>query len=135
MDRYEASMVSFEPDAPSTAIISITDVGSIPNSFQNPVWLKAVLKLQFDDVLDGERNCITQADAKAISDFVCRAGSDVSRLIVHCEAGVSRSAGVAAAILNFISGDGTPILKDQRFYPNMTCYRKVIQAFSQESKK
>lgn len=54
----------------------------------------------------------------------------VENIIVHCDAGISRSAGVAGAILKYYLGDDTLVFDDPHFYPNMWCYRKTLQALS-----
>lgn len=58
-NRADAHEATYEKDAPATAIISITDIGSEKNKFRSQEWLKAVLELQFDDVDAGRKGCIT----------------------------------------------------------------------------
>lgn len=50
----------------------------------------------------------------------------MEQIIVHCEAGVSRSAGVAAALLKYAGEDQNQILKNPKYRSNMTCYRMVL---------
>jgi len=97
MSRHAAACVTREKTASSTAIISITDCGSALNSFHILGWLEGVLALQFDDVESGH-NCISVSQAAEVAEFVLRVKKDVERIIVHCEFGQSRSAGIAAAI-------------------------------------
>ncbi|MBR1496099.1 MAG: metallophosphoesterase [Oscillospiraceae bacterium] len=52
-------------------------------------------------------------------------------LIVHCDAGISRSAGVAAAIGKCCNGDDRAFFRGGRYCPNMWCYRKTMAALSQ----
>lgn len=47
-------------------------------------------------------------------------------VIVHCDAGISRSSGVAAAILKAYTGDDSQIFNNPRYMPNMRCYRFVL---------
>lgn len=47
-------------------------------------------------------------------------------VIVHCDAGISRSSGVAAAILKAYTGDDSQIFNSPRYRPNMRCYRVVL---------
>ncbi len=131
MNRTNARKESFKRNRPDTAIISITDHRLSFNTFANARWIKSVLKLKFDDVTeDGAFGfCITDEDAAAIRTFIKSVEDKVQRLIVHCEAGVSRSAGVAAAITKALHGDDMPIFNSTQYCPNMTCYKKVLLAF------
>lgn len=52
----------------------------------------------------------------------------VETMIVQREHGQSRSAAVAAAILEFAEGDGISIFSDDRYYPNKLVYRKTLKA-------
>ena len=51
-------------------------------------------------------------------------------VIVHCDAGISRSAGVAAAILKHTTGDDSSIFENGLYDPNLWCYRKTLEALS-----
>lgn len=62
--------------------------------------------------------------AKNILDFVSRYSYMVDLIVVHCEAGISRSAGCASALSLIYNGE------DQYYFdhylPNMLVYRKII---------
>ena len=134
MDRASAREASFKKSAPATAIISIVDVLAEPNRFCHAPWIKGILRLCFEDVEESEPDCITDQDALRIRDFVLKMKvAGVERLIVHCEAGVSRSAGVAAAILKSLGADETRIWNDSKYSPNRACYEKVLKAFADDS--
>ena len=49
-------------------------------------------------------------------------------IIVHCDAGISRSAGVAAAIMKAKTGDDSQIYDSPVYYPNSHCYRTTLNA-------
>ena len=49
-------------------------------------------------------------------------------VIVHCDAGISRSAGIAAAILKHFTGDDSSIFGNDLYDPNLWCYRKTLAA-------
>ena len=113
------------------AVISITDIKS-----QLPFKLakeNAVLFLQFDDEENGDC-AMTPQHANTIVSFVKSLDDIVDELIVHCEAGVSRSAAVAAAISFSINGDDAEFFKFP-YYPNKLCYRLVLEAFGFDLKK
>lgn len=129
MNKRDAKRESYKLSAPKTAIISIANINDNDNVFAHRDWLCAVLKLKFDDVESNEPDCISADDAACIVHFINRIKDKTDRVIVHCEAGVSRSAGVAAAIMKFINMDDSIIFNDDKFRPNMTCYEKVLNAF------
>jgi predicted protein tyrosine phosphatase len=128
MNRQQAKRESFKQERMITSIVSITDCDKLMNHFNNAGWIRGVLHLSFDDVERGEPNCMIEWDAIQIAQWVNMVKDKVERIIVHCEAGVSRSAGVAAAIMKFLNGDDMPIFQNGRFCPNMTCYRLTLNA-------
>lgn len=95
------------------------------------------LYLRFDDV-DNENvaGCtpMDETQAQLIADFIdefCIA--DVTSLVVTCTAGISRSAGVAAALHEALDWEirnayESDVFSDGKFSPNMRCYRMVLQA-------
>lgn len=74
----------------------------------------------------------TDDQAREIVAFVRRHIDATKLLIIHCDAGVSRSAGVAGAILKATTGSDEKIFKDPMFIPNMWVYRKVLNAWHEE---
>lgn len=128
LSREKAKRLSFKYNIPDCAIISITDVGKRENLFQKNPHIKGVCKLQFDDVEKGELCAITENDAKSIVNFVNGMKAHVTLFVVHCEAGVSRSAGVCAAIMCMLGKNDMEIFENPKFAPNMTCYRAVLDA-------
>ena len=137
MSRPKARAWSYEPHDFESIVISITDVGSNPNNFNRDKanGIVAVLPLQFDDVNRGGVNCITKEDANKITDFVnCWMGK-FEHIVVHCEAGKSRSAGVAAAILKYYTGNDAQIYDSPRYTPNSTCYSMVLESFYENENK
>lgn len=84
------------------------------------------LNLQFDDVLEGEPYCMTVEDANKIVEFVKSTNLPIT---VQCEGGVSRSAGVAAAIEEFYNNAISDLWKDGTHAPNEWCYKLVLNSF------
>ena len=130
MNRADASKATLEPIASTTAIISITDIGDKRNTFHQQTWLKAVLELQFLDLPEGSKGCITREQAQKISNFVIKWYPQVERFIVHCEYGQCRSAGVAAAISRAYEGHDSGIFNHPNYLPNRTCYEYVFSALN-----
>ena len=133
MSRTNAKKYSEEKHAMESAVISISDCDkdspTLKSNLNNGII--AHCKLKFNDVDRGEINCITEADALKIVSFVTENKDRIDKLIVHCEAGRSRSAGVAAAIMKALTGSDWDVFDNPRYIPNMTCYRVVLNAFNQ----
>ena len=133
LNRKEAKKFSYESHDFKSAIISITDTDKADVIFEkNEInGIRAILKLKFDDVERDYKNehCITKEDAESIVKFVNKNKNKVDKFIVHCEAGVSRSAGVGAAIMKALNGDDWVVFNNPIMCPNMKCYRTVLNAF------
>ena len=126
MSRSEARRFSFNKNIPPCIIISINTDG-VHNNFSRNQNIKAIKHFTFDDVEDGS-GAITQGIANGIADFVRGWIDRVDTVVVHCDAGVSRSAGVGAAIMKWANNDDSPIFDDGRFCPNMRCFRYMLNA-------
>ena len=129
MSRREIARFAMQERSESYGVISISDVGAPP-----PVIIRdgngvdAVLSLVFDDVEKGEANCITKQDAEKIVSFVKSLDKSIANLIVQCELGQSRSAGVAAAISVMLNSDDKWVMEDGRYCINPTCYWEILAA-------
>ena len=78
----------------------------------------------------GHMKLINDIDAMKIKEFVNYVSTlDIDMLIIHCRAGQSRSAGVAAAVSVALFGTDKEYFDDPRYTVNMTVYRKVLKAF------
>ena len=128
MSRNLAHKYSFKPHEEKTAIVSINNVDSGFVNFRNNNKnnIVAVLSLFFDDVCSDEPNCMNENDAEKIAEFAKSIVNKVDKIIVHCEAGVSRSAGVAAALMKYFNGDDMPIFENPQYCPNMYCYSMML---------
>ena len=67
-----------------------------------------------------ENDLITDADAQLI------------KQLLNKYAGISRSSGVAAAILKASTGDDSQIFNSPKYRPNMRCYRMVLDELMSE---
>ena len=128
MSRSDARRYSFK-DIPKTIIISIASIDEDKNKFADNDNIIDILYLFFDDVEKNEPNHITVDDANKIIAFVNKYKDSDVELIVHCGAGVSRSAGVCAAIMKIVNGNDFSIFDNPRFCPNMTCYRTILETY------
>ena len=112
-----------------TILISITTHNSASanvksNSKNN---IKNILFLTFDDT-DNTTTGIQKKDAKRIKKFLNTniPKYNIDTILVNCNAGQSRSAGVAAALMFYFNNDDTPIFDNPMYKPNMLCYRTVL---------
>ena len=86
----------------------------------------------FDTELPGwPVQLIQKEDAKKIATFVMANKHNGKYFIVQCDAGVSRSAGVAA-LMKYFNRDDSPIFDNPQYCPNMRCYRMVLGALMEE---
>ena len=153
MSRKEAVRYSKQQHKESSIIISISDsydfFPNINSTYFNGV--KSVLFVSFDDIQEingkSERfwkkdeglifdsltgvsyKLISKEDAKKIVDFVIAWKDKVDKIIVHCNAGISRSSGVCAAIMKALNGNDKEIFNSHRYLPNTTCYKMVLEEF------
>ena len=93
--------------------------------------VKFILSLSFDDldIEDDPRFAMTLEDGKKVADFVNQHYDEVDTIIVHCDGGISRSAGVAAAIMRVKEGDDWPLFDSRTNHPNMKCYLRTFKGF------
>ena len=57
---------------------------------------------------------------------------EINTLICQCEHGQSRSAAVAAAILEFRSRRGIDVFSNDNYFPNKVVYRRVLAALKDQ---
>ena len=137
-----------KPCVERVAVISITDYGYNFAELQNePDYL---LQLAFDDIdsdvfidelghkptkaeierIEEKYHMLNDKQAKQIAEFYAEVSDKVDILICQCEHGQSRSAAVAAAILEHRCGKGISVFADDRYYPNKNIFKKVLKAIA-----
>ena len=135
LNRRDAKNFQYMNHNYVSAIISITDRDKSNIVFEKTAEnnIRSILLLQFDDVeahsYAPNEVVISNEDAKKIVNFVSANKDKVDCFVVNCEAGVSRSAGCCAAIMLALTGDDSAIFNNPSKCPNMTVYRKVLNAF------
>jgi predicted protein tyrosine phosphatase len=133
------------------AIISITDPDSDLPAFALNENRLGILSLQFYDIEDISAEMslkdaveyLTQFgdglfkddQASQIVDFVELVKDKAEGLLVHCEAGVSRSAAVAAAIELMLNSSNERVFNDRRYSPNLYVYSKLLLAWQKKLKE
>ena len=81
------------------------------------------VSLDVNDIIAAEKDLLCDKDAERIVEFSEKYKDKL--LIIHCDAGISRSSGIAAAILRHYTGDDAEIFDNYSYDPNMWCYFKI----------
>lgn len=86
---------------------------------------------EFHDVDRPQSGCVlmTEADAERIKSVVDKYKDSITQIIVHCDAGISRSAGIGAAIALYVNGDDKWVWNSWAYCPNRLCYSLMLKAF------
>ena len=115
-------------------IVSITTPGDpyAPAKIKTNENTLGILRLSFYDldrvepgVEELECDLFQPSQAKEILTFV-DAHPTAERFIVHCDAGLSRSPAVAAALSKILYGDDSRFFR--QYHPNMLVYRSILDA-------
>ena len=101
--------------------------------------VKGVLYLAFDDCdMEDDKvfgrtgfhgGAMTKLDGDLVAEFVNEFYDKVDRIIVHCDGGKSRSAGVAAAIMRVKEKSDSDIWRMSSKCPNVTCFLMTLKGF------
>ena len=110
-------------------IISISDLYENKAGFNRKnKSIKEVLYLSFEDVGESGADSMTADDAEKVKNFILRWADKADTIWVQCEMGVSRSAGIAMALMEHFRLDLTPIILNSTYCPNMLCYELTRKA-------
>ncbi len=147
------------PFAPGSVLVSIGDPGTLPPTlahkpdhtlrllFEDMTAELAVVRLglpprwlEDEQTLAAElsrRNTVLFNDAMATrtAAFLRRHLTGDGTLYCQCEFGQSRSAAVAAAVLEHFEGRGGEIFTDRRYGPNPLVYQKLLAALRSAEKQ
>ncbi len=133
MSRDKAE--KFKTDV-SHIVISITDPESETVNLLDQESRKDILRVSFWDldrpfhiagIEEGLFPLFSEDDAIKIKEFVDIHMDKVDLIVCHCEAGISRSAAVAAAITRIYVGDDSDFFK--MYLPNRRVYRMILEAY------
>jgi predicted protein tyrosine phosphatase len=116
-------------------IISINEPGCPPWPIYEGGGCNGVLRLFFNDidVPRAEHTLMSEKDAEDIVRFVTESLSKVNMIIVHCHAGISRSAAVAAELSLWLNGDCGEF-EDDPFIPNPWVRARMREAIERQGK-
>lgn len=148
LSRKAIENLAKTPFAPDTAVISITDFGTEYAQLENEP--KYLLQLVFDDVdndvfLDHPRlkhetverkyHMYTTLHARAVARFYAQIKDTAKVLICQCEHGQSRSAAIAAAIMEHRDKNGIEVFVDDNLWPNKMVFKKTLEELKKPIKK
>ena len=148
--RKEIEELAKSPFNSGTALISITDFNDRAVELINKPDL--LLRVAFDDVdndviidevgedatleektvVEKKYNMISFEQANEIAKLYYNHKDEINVLICQCEHGQSRSAAVAAAILEFRNRRGIEVFSNDKYYPNKVVFRKVLGALREQ---
>jgi hypothetical protein len=122
-----ADLAEPEPFDRPVALVSIRSPGGPVVEIPPSSYVRDVLRLEFDDVDDPKVGVVmTDEQARRILEFVRpHVGTDV-QVVCQCEAGVSRSAGVAVALSRIHFGHDGGFYRTHR--PNPWVRRRLLRA-------
>lgn len=110
-------------------VISITSAPSDTARIPSSSALRGLLRLSFADADEpSELTLFDDQHALEIVTFL-RAHPEVDRLVIHCDAGLSRSPAIAAAIARADGQDDS--LWFERYRPNPRVYRLLLNALTE----
>ena len=123
-------MSKFSNDSPFV-VISINDPGeSMPplEYDRNRIDILPLYVHDIDSVNLEEKGYVlfNKSHAEDIIEFSERYKDKVNTIVVHCGAGISRSAGVGAALLRIYNGSDEEIFGSSRYIPNRHIYNTII---------
>ena len=130
---YSRAMIeAIEPHEEPHLMISVTSAPTDQARLRRSAMRRGVLRLSFLDA-DAptaempEEQLFSQEQAAAVWSFVANRAADIRLIVVHCDAGVSRSAAIAAALAKVLRGDDAEFFAG-RYRPNRRVYRAVLEA-------
>jgi len=127
---------TYVPDLPYL-VISITDPHRQDAVLADSPLLGGILRLRFNDTshLDapeiadcyvGNDILMCSQDAENILNFVKSRPPEIGLIICHCEFGISRSAGIAAALSRLLNHDDEFFFAN--YFPNIRAYNLLLDS-------
>ena len=129
-DRRDAEKYSRERHINKSAVLSIktrTDPSHPQIQMNSFNGIEMVRFMEFNDCNTEREGGLTYDEAKQIVDFIETVVSrnDIQTFIVHCDAGESRSAGVAAAVSKYYFNDDSKWFSEKE--PNSRVYNLILE--------
>ena len=123
-------------DRSNTVVIAIHDPDAPNHNPKNLQGFKDTLEMKFWDIEEGigNYNPITDEQGLEIREFIEK--NKTSKFLIHCHAGMSRSAGVACAVECIVNFDGVPyyyqtgssdVKSHPRYHPNFVVFDTIMK--------
>lgn len=131
--KYISDMASHCPD--NHIIISITENTMQFADIDSNDKCLGILRLKFGDIDTKEfadamnATLFSEEQARHILGFVKAHYDDIETIIINCDAGISRSAGVALALHRIYNIRPNDISSNPRFHPNFHVVNTLQRAF------
>lgn len=134
MDIFVYSRRALEAARPHEVphvVLSITSSPDDVARLRANAMCRGILRLSFPDAdapseMYAEAELFSREQAVRIWEFVREHRPAIERIVVHCDAGVSRSPAVAAALAHVLNGDDAEYFAG-RYRPNMRVYRTLLE--------
>ena len=122
-----ADAMCLNPDRPHL-VVSISEPRAPEARYPDSPHRLGILRLRFHDaaVPLPDRTLITPEEARSIVEFVEQQRAEARLVVCQCEGGISRSAGVAAALSKWLNGDNAAFFL--HYQPNPYVYQTVLEA-------
>ena len=134
-------------EAKPHVLISIYDPADVPADLAPNLNRRGVLMLQFHDWDDKQKIVLDRSStpdakrmvfyneqqAKQIFDFLQSHLASIELIICQCDAGISRSAGLAAALSKLLNGTDEYFFK--HYIPNSRVYRLTLNCWMEQLEK
>lgn len=148
LSQAELQRLAASPFEHGTFVVSVTDTDALPVQLANAP--AGILRLSFDDIrpmtdmrydgyFDGDEGgdyvtfaqtleLMSDEQAERVARFVSRNMQCMRTLVCQCGFGQSRSAAIAAAVAEWLYGDGSRFFDDEHYSPNRFVYDLVLGA-------
>lgn len=113
-------------------LISITCIGEKHPDLPKDENMIDYLQLNFYDTDDDYPGNFTVKQARQILDFVKKYDKQVNMIMCQCDAGISRSSAVAAALSKIYNGFDDHIFNCKYFLPNRLVYKTLLNLYYEE---
>ena len=147
MSEKMAELYSYKNNIPKSLIVSIRCPEEDRPKFNKTIeennensQIYKIFEMQFNDLetdLETDQGILkapTLNDFKGLKQFIDDNITAVEQIVVHCGAGVSRSAGCALAIAEYLNIDNN-IRTSNKYVPNMWVYKLTKQELGIDKNK